>query len=106
MRVKRAGLQPEHTPLHHVIERGPQSAMVVILERDEAERLQYAIGHLHRAENFRHAVDWARLCLKGHFDKVALSQRSGHLQQPAGHGNGLEFSFCAPAVFQTDRSQN
>jgi hypothetical protein len=27
------------------------------------------------------------------------------LEQAAGYGNGLECSFCAPAVFETDRSQ-
>ena len=49
--------------------------MVVVLKRNEAERLQYAVGHLpHRGENFGHAVHWPGLRLKSDFDKVALSQ--------------------------------
>ena len=81
--------------------------MVVVFKRDEAERLQYAVGHLpHRGENFGHAVHWAGLRLKSDFDKVALSQGMGQLEQATSHGNGLEFSFCAPAVFKTDRSQD
>jgi hypothetical protein len=60
MRGKRARLQAKQIPIDGVIERGPQAAMVVILKRDEAERLQYAAGHLtHGAENFGHAMNWA-----------------------------------------------
>ena len=46
------------------------------------------------------------LRLKSDFDKVALRQTVGQLQKAAGHGNGLEFSFRASAVFETDRSQD
>jgi hypothetical protein len=107
MRGKRARLQSEQIPVHGVIERRSQAAMVIILKRDEAERLQYAAGHLaHGTEDFGHAMNWTGLGLKGNFDKVTLSQTMGHLQQPAGHGNGLEFSFCTPAVFEADRSQD
>ena len=81
--------------------------MIVVLERDEAEWLQYAIGHFpHRGKNFRHAVHRAGLRLKSDFDEVTLPQRLRQLQQAASHGNGLEFSFGAPAVFKTDRSQD
>jgi len=81
--------------------------MVVILERDEPKRLQYAVRLLpHGAENFGHAVHRPGLRLKGYFDEVALRQAVGQLQQAASHGNGLEFSFGAPAVFETDRSQD
>jgi hypothetical protein len=80
--------------------------MVVILDRHKAERLQYAVGHLpHRGKNFGHAVHWTGLRLKGNFDEVAASQRVGQLEQAAGYGNSLEFSFCAPAVLEADRSQ-
>ena len=73
--------------------------MVVILKRDKAERLEYAVVHLsHGGEYFGHAVNWPCLGLKSNFDKVALGQRLGQLQQAAGHGNGLEFRFGAPAV--------
>ena len=49
--------------------------MVVILKRDEAERLQDSAGHLtHGTQNLRHAVDGAGLRLESHFDEVALRQ--------------------------------
>lgn len=81
--------------------------MVVILKCDEAKRLQYAARHLaHGTEYFGHAMHRPRLRLKGNFNEIALSERLGQLQQATGHGNGLELSFCAPAVFETDRSQD
>jgi hypothetical protein len=90
-----------------MIERGTQSPMVVIFQGNEAEGLQYAIRHfLHRSENFGHAVHRAGLRLKGNLDEVTLSQRMGDLQQAPSHGNGLEFRFGAPAVFETNRSQD
>ncbi len=86
--------------VRNVIERGTQAAMVIVLKRDKAERLQDAVGHLsHGGENFGHAVDRPLLRLKGNFHEIALPQRLRHLQQAAGHGNGLEFRFGAPAVF-------
>jgi hypothetical protein len=104
---ERTGLHAQQIPVHDVIERGSQAAMVVILQRYESEGLQNAIGHLpHRGENFGHAVHRAGLRLKSYFDEVALSQGMGQLQQATSHGNRLEFSFCAPAVFKTDRSQD
>lgn len=49
--------------------------MVIILERDEAERLQYAgRAARDRVEDFSHAVHRARFCLKGDFNKVTLSE--------------------------------
>ena len=81
--------------------------MVVVLKGDEAERLQYSACHFLRgAENFGHAVNRARLRLKGNFDKVALSKRMGQFQQAASNGNRLKFCFCAPAILETDRSQD
>jgi hypothetical protein len=81
--------------------------MVVVLQRNEAEGLQHTIVHFpHRRKNFGHAVHRTGLRLKSNFDKVALSQRMGHLQQAASHGNSLEFGFGAPAIFEADRSQD
>jgi hypothetical protein len=83
-----------------MIQRSPQAAMIVVLKRDEAKWLKHAIGRLsHRTEDFRHAMDWARLRLECNFNKIALAQRTRQLQQSAGRGDGLEFSFCVPAVF-------
>jgi hypothetical protein len=83
-----------------MIERGPQAAMVVVLKRHEAERLKHAVGHLSCGhEDFRHTVYWALLGLKRDFDEVALAQRAGQVQEPAGYGNGLEFAFSAAAIF-------
>ena len=74
--------------------------MVIILERDEAERLKYALRRLLRgAKNFRHSVYGARPRLKCNFDEVALPQRTRQLQQPAGYRDRLEFSFSVPAIF-------
>jgi len=74
--------------------------MVIVLNRHEAEGLQNAVSHLpHGAENFGHAVHGTGLGLKGNFDEVALSQRLGQTQQASGHGNSLEFCFCAAAIF-------
>jgi CHAT domain-containing protein len=48
--------------------------MVVILDRDEAERLQYAVIELTgRSENFGHPVHWAGLRLEGNFDEVTFA---------------------------------
>ena len=74
--------------------------MIVVLKGDEPESLQHAIRHsLRGAENFRHPVNRPGLGLERNFDKVALRQRLRQLQQAAGYGNGLEFSFRAPAIF-------
>ncbi len=81
--------------------------MIVVFKRDEAEGLQDTIFHFpRRGKNLGHAVHRSGLRLKSNFDEVALSQRMGHLQQAAGHGNSLEFGFGASAVFETDRSQD
>ena len=81
--------------------------MVVVLKRHKAERLQHAVVHFpHGTQDFGHAVHGACLRLKSNFDKVAFAQRLGQTQEAAGYGNGLEFAFRAPAVFQPDRSQD
>jgi hypothetical protein len=81
--------------------------MVVILDRNEAKRLQHAITQLlRRAQDFGHGVHRASLRLEGYFYEVALAQRVGNPQEASGHGDGLEFSFGAAAVFETDRSQD
>jgi hypothetical protein len=97
---ERVDFHAEQFPIHDVIERGPQAAMVVILKRHKAERLQHALCHLlHRAEDFGHSVHRASLRLEGNFHEVTLRQRLRQLQQATGNGNGLEFSFGAAAVF-------
>lgn len=81
--------------------------MIIVFERDKAEGLQYALGHVARgAENFGHAMYRSRMGLKGNFDEVALRKRLGQLQQAAGHRNGLKFRFRAAAVFESNRSQD
>lgn len=81
--------------------------MVVIFDSNEAERLEHSIRYLaHGTEDLSHAVHGARLRLKGDFDKIALRQRLGQLQQAACDGNALEFGFRAASVFQTNGSQN
>ena len=64
--------------------------MVVVLERDEAERLQYSAGHLsHGTQDFRHAVNRAGLRLKSYFNEVALRETLRQLEQAAGYRDGL-----------------
>ena len=83
-----------------MIDRGAQTAMVVILEGNEAERLQHTGSRLpHRGQELSHAVNRPCLRLKREFDKGAGSKRMLQLQQAAGHGNTLEFGFCTPAIF-------
>jgi hypothetical protein len=107
MRRERARFHAQQISLHHVIERRAQAAMIVILERHEAERLQHAVRRLaRRAQDFGHAVYRPGLGLKRDFYEVALAQRLRYAQQASGHGDGLEFSFSAAAVFEPNRSQN
>ncbi len=81
--------------------------MVVIAERDEAEGLQrYIRSRAHRREHFGHAPYRAGLGLKSYLDKISLRQRLGQAQQPAGHRDGLQFGFGAPAIFQDDLGKN
>ena len=46
VRGESAGPHAQLIAIHDVVERGPQAAMVFVLERDESKWLQYAIGHL------------------------------------------------------------
>lgn len=81
--------------------------MVVIFERYEAKRLQYAVIRLlHRAQDFGHTVHGAGLRLEGNFHKIALAERLGQAQQASRYRDGLEFSFGAAAVFKPDCSEN
>ena len=90
-----------------MIERRAKPAMVVILERHKAERLQHTVDGLpHRAEDLGHAVHRPGLRLKRNFDEVALCNRLRQVQQAAGYGYGLELSFGAPAIFKPDCSQD
>jgi hypothetical protein len=83
-----------------MIDRRAQAAVVVILERDEAERLQYSVHRLpHGAQDLSHAMDWPRLRLKCQFDERTGSKGMLQLQQSTGHGDALEFSSCTPAIF-------
>ena len=57
-----------------MIQRGAQTAMIVILKRHKSERLQHAVGYApHRAQSLSHAMDWTRLGLKSDFDEIALA---------------------------------
>jgi hypothetical protein len=107
VRRKSARLQAKRIALHDVIERGSQAAMVVVLNSHEAEGLQHAVIQLpRRAQDFGHGVHRSGLRLKGNLYEIALSQRMGDPQQASGYGDGLQFSFGASAVFETDRSQD
>ena len=85
------------------IDHHAQGAMVVVAQRDEAERLQGPVrGRPHRREHFRHATHRSGLRLKGDFDKISLAERFRQAQQASRDGDSLEFSFGALAIFQQD----
>lgn len=74
--------------------------MVVILEGHEAEWLEHALRRFSCSpKDFSHAVHGSSLGLKCEFNERAVDEWILHLQQSAGHGNGLQFSFCATAIF-------
>ena len=94
-------------PVRYVIQRRSQAAVVIVLERDETEGLQHAPSRIpHRTENLRHAVHRARLCLECNFNKLSMRQRTRQFEKAASDRDGLQFSFCVPAIFQTNRSQD
>lgn len=98
--IEEGRFQAENVLVGHMVKRRAQPAVIVILKRDEAERLQHSSARLaSRTQKFGHAVHRSRLGLKGNFDKIALPQRGGQLQKAASRRNGLEFSFGAPAIF-------
>lgn len=100
-------LQAQQASVGNVIDRGTQAPMVVVLKRNKTEGLKNTVGSSARCtEDFGHTVHRSRLGLKCEFNKTTVVQRMLHLQQPTGNGNGLQFSFCAPAIFQADCSQN
>jgi hypothetical protein len=77
--------------------------MVVVTQRDEAERLQRSVGsRADRSQHLGHASDRSGLGLKSYLDKISLRQRPGQAQQSAGYRNGLEFGFGALTIFQYD----
>ena len=81
--------------------------MVIVFDRDKAERLQHTIGDAsHGAQHLGHAVHRTCLRLEGDFYEVTLSQRLCKSQQATSGGNGLEFGFRTAAVFQTNRCQD
>ena len=84
-----------------------EPAVVVVPERHEAEGLQHACCRGGGgAEDFGHALHGAGFCLEGDLDEIAVPQAMNHLEQAAGDRNASEFSSSAPAIFQTNRSQD
>ena len=90
-----------------MVQRHAQTAVIVIVQRDEAEWLKHPSVRLAGCtQKLSHAVHWSGLRLESDLDEIALAQRGRHLQKPSGGRDGLEFSFCATAVFQTNCSQD
>jgi hypothetical protein len=84
-----------------------EPAVVVVPERHEAEGLQHACrAGAGGTEDFGHALHGAGFCLEGDLDEIAVPQAMSHLEQAAGDRNASEFSSSAPAIFQTNRSQD
>ena len=81
--------------------------MIIIFDGHKPEWLQHSIGHTsRRAQNLGHAMHRPGLCLERNFDEVTLRQRLSQPEQAARYRDGLQFSFRAASIFQTDRSQN
>jgi hypothetical protein len=83
-----------------------EPAVVVVPERHEAEGLQHACRGLSGTEDFGHALHGAGFGLESDLDEIAVPQAMSHLEQAAGDRNTSEFSSSAPAIFQTNRSQD
>ena len=81
--------------------------MIIIFDGHKPEWLQHSIGHTsRRAQNLGHAMHRPGLRLERNFDEVTLRQRLSQPEQAARYRDGLQFSFRAASIFQTDRSQN
>jgi hypothetical protein len=81
--------------------------MIIIAERNKAKRLQDPVGCLsRRRQHFRHADHSANLGLKTDLNEVALAECLSQFEQPAGHGDGIEFASGALAIVESDCSQN
>ena len=81
--------------------------MIVIAQRDEAERLHNSLARSpHGSQHLGHTMNRARLRLKSDLDKIALSQSPAQPQQAAGNGNSLKFGFSALPIFQHDQGCN
>jgi len=90
-----------------MIERRAQAPVIVIFERDKAERLEHSIFRFpHGTEYFSHGAYRTGLGLKGNFDEIALGKRTRQSQQSARRRNGLEFSVSVSAIFEANRSQD
>src|SRR6516162_2117553 len=81
--------------------------MIVIAQRNEAERLQNTVGRLTcRWQHFRHANHGTNLGLEADFDEVALAHWLGQLEQSAGYRDGKEFRSRALTIVKPDCSQH
>src|SRR5579864_1072720 len=101
------GAHSEVTLIGHRLQRHAQVAMVVISQRNEAERLQSPVGRLARGrEHLRHANDGADLGLKADLDEVPLAEWLSQFKESAGCRDGEEFASRALAIIESDRSQH
>ena len=89
------------------IEGVAQSLVIVVLEGDEAKRLQRAVlGFARGLQDFRHGFNSARCCLDGDFDQIALFQSSGQSQHATSFRDGLQLRPRTAAIIQLDNDRN
>jgi hypothetical protein len=82
------------------IKRHPQFAVVIVRQRNKAERLQARTLKLaRRLQHLCHAVNRARPCMESYFDEISGGKLSRQLQQTAVDGDGLEFCARPMAAF-------
>ncbi len=74
--------------------------MLLVAERDEAERLQKPVGRLGGREHFSHTADCPRLGLERDLNKIAFLQGLAQAQHAACNRDGLQFASGALPICQ------
>ena len=76
--------------------------MVFIAQGEKTECLDHLGAGAVRSQHLRHAPHRAGLRLESDLYKIALLQRLGESQNPAGDGDGLKSGLGSPAILKHD----
>jgi len=75
--------------------------MMIVIERNEPEGLRNHVwAATYRLQYFSHSLHVTGLGFESDLDEIAFGERLGHLQQAAGHRNGLQLGLGALAIAQ------
>src|SRR5256885_15998430 len=80
--------------------------MVFIAQGEKTECLDHLGAGAVRSQHLRHAPHRAGLRLESDLYKIALLQRLGESQKPAGDRNGLKSGLGSPAIRKHDYGRN